>query len=134
MDIRTPLARRGAQAGVAPPATGSYIEGDPVAASKMPKSPSEGFGTNRRSPNHSGGPPRYPPDSPRTLGLRTDRSRHMGFWKGVVSSDFADQWKLAITRAERRPSTWVGALGRGASSDAHGPAEKTELVFQSAES
>ena len=52
----------------------------------------------------------------------------------MVSSDFADQWKLAITRAERRPSTWVGALGRGASSDAHGPAEKAELAFQSAES
>ena len=63
----------------------------------------------------------------------TDRGT-WGFGKGVVSSDFADQWKLAIARAERRPSTWVGALGRGASSDAHGPAEKAELAFQSAES
>ena len=36
--------------------------------------------------------------------------------------------------AERRPSTWVTVLSRGAASDAHGSTGKPEPAFQSAES
>ena len=40
------------------------------------------------------------PDSPRTLGAHTGRSRHKGFWEGVVSSDHrSGSWPL------RAPST-----------------------------
>ena len=42
--------------------------------------------------------------------------------------------RSAIAHAERRPSTWVGALSRGAASDAHGSTGKPEPAFQSAES
>ena len=47
---------------------------------KMPKSPSELFGTDRRSPNHSA--QAVHPDSLRALGAHTGRSRHIGFWRG----------------------------------------------------
>jgi hypothetical protein len=95
---------------------------------KMPKSPSELFGTDRRSPNHSA--QAVHPDSLRALGAHTGRSRHIGFWRGHRPP----RWRSAIAHAERRPSTWVGALGMGAASDAHGPAGKAGPAFQSAES
>ena len=101
---------------------------------KMPKSPSELFGTDRRSPNHSA--QAVHPDSLRALGAHTGRSRHIGFWRGVVGTTRHDGGQPLRTpsEAERRPSTWVGALGRGAASDAHRPAGKAEPAFQSAES
>jgi len=43
-------------------------------------------------------------------------------------------WRSAIAHAERRPSTWVGALSRGAASDAHESTGKPEPAFQSVES
>jgi hypothetical protein len=76
------------------------------------------------------------PDSLRALGAHTGRSRHIGFWRGVVGTTRHDGGQPLRTpsEAERRPSTWVGALGRGAASDAHGHAGKAEPAFQSAES
>jgi hypothetical protein len=100
------LARRGAQAGVAPPATGSYIEKEirgrglqnaEIAFRGFWYKLEEPQPLRRPSQTHLGPSARAP----------TDRGT-WGFGKGVVSSDFADQWKLAIARAERRPSTWVG--------------------------
>jgi hypothetical protein len=74
------------------------------------------------------------PDSPRTLGSRTDRSRHMGFWEGGGKQRIrSGSWPLRAPSAAPALG-WVGTLGRGAASDAHGPAEKAELAFQSAES
>ena len=66
------------------------------------------------------------PDSPRALGAHTGRLRHMGFWgrRGWSATDTLEVSQIA--HAERRPSTWVGDLCRGAVSDAHGPAGKPE--------
>ena len=57
----------------------------------------------------------------------------MGAWVGGGKQRPA-LWRSAIARAERRHSTWVGALSRGAASDVHGSTGKPEPAFQSAES
>ena len=44
------------------------------------------------------------------------------------------RWKLAIAHAERLHGTWVGALSRGAASNAHESTGKSEPAFQSVES
>ena len=70
-----------------------------------------------------------------TLGTRTGGSRPMGIWVGGGKQRPA-LWRSAIAHAERRPSTWVGALSRGAASDAHTHEStgKPEPAFQSVES
>ena len=67
------------------------------------------------------------------IGSHTDRLRHVWFWRGGGKQRPA-VWRSAIAHAERRPSTWVGALSRGAASDVHGSTGKPEPAFQSAES
>ena len=100
-----------------------------MAARKRPKSPSEGFGTNRRCPSRSIGPPRL--DKHPRLAHRPIAAHGVSERGGKQRPS---QWKLVIARAERFHDTWVGALSRGAASDAHASTGKTEPAFQSAES
>ena len=81
-------------------------------APKRPKSRSEGFGTNRRCPRHSQGPPR-----PTHGHRRAHRPIAAHGVSGRGGKQRPSQWKLAIEHAERRPSPWAGALSRGAASD-----------------
>ena len=110
MDIRTsPTSPCGAQAGGGPSATGSSCPtrrsgGGPK---KRPKSPSEGFGTNRRCSSRSIGPPGLVP------GLaHGPRRAHRPIAAPGVSErggkQRPSQWKLAIARAEHLQGIWVG--------------------------
>ena len=73
------------------------------------------------------------PDCPRAPGSHTCRLRHVWFWRGG-GKQRPSSWKVGVGHAERRPSTWVGALSRGAASDAHESTRKPEPAFQSVES
>ena len=73
------------------------------------------------------------PDSPRTLGAHTGRSRPWESEEGG-GKQRPPQWKLAVAHAERFHGTWANALSRGAASDAHASTGKPEPAFESAES
>eukprot|EP00964_Phaeocystis_antarctica_P087912 scaffold55898_cov78-Phaeocystis_antarctica.AAC.1 len=108
------LPRRGAQAGVAPPATeycGTRF-GDGLQNAILASSP---------------------PDCPSAPGSHTCRLRHVWFWRGG-GRQRPSYGKVGVGHAERRPSTWVGALSRAMASDVPGSAGKPEQVLQHAES
>jgi len=67
------------------------------------------------------------------LGARTGRPRAMGFGGGG-GKQRPSSGKVGVGHAERRLSTWVGDLSRGAASDVPGSIGKPEPAFQSAES
>jgi len=137
MDIRTsPTSPCGAQAGGGPSATGSSCPtrrsgGGPK---KRPKSPSEGFGTNRRCSSRSIGPPGLVP------GLaHGPRRAHRPIAAHGVSErggkQRSSQWKFWPLRAlsTSKAFGWVGALSRGAASDACGSTGKIGSVYRSAD-
>ena len=67
------------------------------------------------------------------LGARTGRPWAMGFGGGG-GKQRPSCGKVGVGHAERRLSTWVGDLSRGAASDVPGSIGKPEPAFQSAES